>query len=164
MKGNYVAILVPVDGGYAVRVPDLPSCVTSGTDLNDAMDMAHDALNACLLSLEDHQVDIPVPTHPDEIAWFEGELLAVIAHVEDEQRLLADVATVATAFPPELRPEVVSISAEAVDRIALALDGGRTVVWGSADQSDVKAEVIAALLAVEAKVYDVSAPGHPTTK
>lgn len=78
MKGNYVAILVPVDGGYAVRVPDLPSCVTSGTDLNDAMDMAHDALNACLLSLEDHQVEIPVPTHPDEIAINEGELLAIV--------------------------------------------------------------------------------------
>ncbi|MDO5676548.1 MAG: FtsQ-type POTRA domain-containing protein [Propionibacteriaceae bacterium] len=100
-------------------------------------------------------------TTPEPVA---GELLAVVASVEDEQRLLADVAAVAASFPPDLRPEVVSLQAEAVDRISLALEGGRTVIWGSADQSPLKAEVVATLLTVEAKVYDVSAPGHPTTK
>jgi len=94
----------------------------------------------------------------------EGELLALVADVEDGQRLLADVATVAASVPPEVRPEVVSIQADAVDRISLILDGGRTVVWGSAEESQLKAEVVAALLSVEAEVYDVSAPGHPTTK
>ncbi|WP_052460191.1 cell division protein FtsQ/DivIB [Tessaracoccus massiliensis] len=94
----------------------------------------------------------------------EGELLAAVEAVEDQQRLLADVATVADAVPGDLRAQVVAIRAEAVDRISLTLDGGRTVVWGSAEESDLKAEVIGALLSVEATVYDVSAPGHPTTK
>lgn len=92
------------------------------------------------------------------------QLVADVAVVEDEQRLLADVATVATAVPPEVRAQVVAIQAEAVDRISLLLDEGRTVVWGSADESPLKAEVIAALISVEAETYDVSAPGHPTTR
>ena len=57
------------------------------------------------------------------------------------------------------------MTAEAVDRITLTLEGGRTLVWGSAEESELKAEVAAALFAsVEAEVYDVSAPRHPTTK
>ncbi|MCG6566183.1 cell division protein FtsQ/DivIB [Tessaracoccus sp. ZS01] len=92
------------------------------------------------------------------------DLPATVAVVEDQQRLLADVATVANHIPADVRPAVVSISAEAVDRISLALEGGRTVVWGSADESELKADVVSALLSVEATVYDVSAPGHPTTK
>lgn len=94
----------------------------------------------------------------------EGELLALVADVEDPQRLLADAATVADNVPPDVRAEVVSIQAEAVDRISLVLDGGRTVVWGSAEESPLKAEVLATLLSVEAEIYDVSAPGHPTTR
>lgn len=81
-----------------------------------------------------------------------------------EQRLLADVATVAHWIPAEILPEVVRMTAEAVDRITITLDGDRTVVWGSAEESDLKSEVLSALLSVDATVYDVSAPRHPTTK
>jgi cell division protein FtsQ len=51
-----------------------------------------------------------------------------------------------------------------VDQISLALTGGKTVVWGSADQSELKAEVIGPLLKQPGSVYDVSAPGQPTIK
>jgi cell division protein FtsQ len=51
-----------------------------------------------------------------------------------------------------------------VDQISLVLKDGRKVVWGSADQSDTKADVLATLLAgVQAQVYDVSVPSKPTT-
>ena len=44
------------------------------------------------------------------------------------------------------------------------LRDGRQVEWGSAEQSKQKAEVLAELLtAVDAKHYDVSVPGQPTT-
>lgn len=91
-----------------------------------------------------------------------GALVASTA--SDEPRLLADVATVAGHLPQELLPRVEVISAEAVDQIEIALTDGDVVVWGSAEQSELKAEVLTALLSVEAEVYDVSAPGHPTTK
>lgn len=91
-----------------------------------------------------------------------GALVASTA--TDEPRLLADVATVAGHLPQELLPRVEIISADAVDQIEIALGDGDVVVWGSAEQSELKAEVLTALLSVEAEVYDVSAPGHPTTK
>ncbi len=82
-----------------------------------------------------------------------------------DERLLRDVAVVAATIPDALRPEVVRLTAEAVDRITVVLDGDRRLVWGSAEESELKAEVAAALFAsVEAEVYDVSAPRHPTTK
>jgi len=82
----------------------------------------------------------------------------------DDQRLLADVATVVLALPDDVSGKVRSFQADAVDQIEFHISGGRTVVWGSADESDLKAQVLTALLTVDASVYDVSAPLHPTTK
>ena len=51
-----------------------------------------------------------------------------------------------------------------MDRISLVLRDGRVVVWGSAEQSEDKAAVLAALLrARDAQRYDVSVPGQPVT-
>lgn len=91
------------------------------------------------------------------------DLLEVTTSSTD-QRLLADAATVARWLPAELRPDVVRMTAEAVDRVTVTLVGDRTVVWGSAEESELKSEVLSALLWVDATVYDVSAPRHPTTR
>jgi cell division protein FtsQ len=37
-------------------------------------------------------------------------------------------------------------------------------MWGSAEASERKAEVLTALMRLRAKVYDVSAPEAPTTR
>ena len=50
-----------------------------------------------------------------------------------------------------------------VDQISLELKNGKTVRWGSAAQSEEKAQVLVALLRQDAQVYDVSVPGTPTT-
>lgn len=44
---------------YNVRFPDLPGCLTFGTDISDAIYMAKDALEGYLLVLEDHGDMIP---------------------------------------------------------------------------------------------------------
>ena len=54
--------------------------------------------------------------------------------------------------------------AAADDRIRLELAGGRTVMWGSAEDSAEKAEVLAVLLGRDARQIDVSVPGRPTTR
>lgn len=83
----------------------------------------------------------------------------------EDTRMLADVAEVVSHIPAVLLPRVQGVQANAVDRITLELDDGALVVWGSAEQSELKADVLEALLAsVEAQRYDVSAPSHPTTK
>lgn len=156
-------------GAIDERVSNLPAVldVDVSRELPDTVAIAVTERRASYLRERDGQYDW---IDPEGVTFHstpmpgEGDLLAAVAAVEDEQRLLADVATVADAVPPELRPQIVAIQAEAVDRISFTLDGGRTVVWGSAEESSLKAEVIAALLSVEATVYDVSAPGHPTTK
>ena len=48
--------------------------------------------------------------------------------------------------------------------VTLALTDGRLVTWGDASESALKAEVLAALLTQEARVYDVSSPRTPTTR
>ncbi len=91
-----------------------------------------------------------------------GVLQAVTAG--KDSRVLQDVAEVVSHIPPELLSRVERVQAKAVDRITLELDEGDLVVWGSAEQSALKADVLEALLSVDAKLYDVSAPSHPTTK
>lgn len=83
---------------------------------------------------------------------------------EPDARLRTDIATVVANLPPAVDGEIESFTAEAVDRIGFGLTGDREVVWGSAEESELKSEVLAALLSVEAEVYDVSAPRNPITR
>jgi cell division protein FtsQ len=77
---------------------------------------------------------------------------------------LREAAKVISALPQELSLLVDHVTVITVDQISLVLKDGRTVIWGSADQSDTKATVLATLLAsVQAQVYDVSVPSKPTT-
>ena len=81
-----------------------------------------------------------------------------------DQRLLKDVATVVSAVVPVLGDRITLLQASAVDRIEIQLSDGDTVVWGSAEQSHVKAQVLSVLLSQEARVCAVSAPHAPTTR
>lgn len=78
--------------------------------------------------------------------------------------LLQPLATVAGALSPDLRRRVDRIQADSRDAIVLQLHNGRTVFWGSAEQSELKAKVITALLKVHGTHYDVSAPGSPAVR
>ena len=78
---------------------------------------------------------------------------------------LKEAAEVVSALPPELTLIVDHVQVSSVDKISLVLKDGREVIWGSADESATKAEVLATLLAtVQAQVYDVSVPSKPTTR
>ena len=89
----------------------------------------------------------------------------VVAQISgDDERLRRDVATVVTSLPPSARDRAVLVTATTPDNIVIELNGGTEVVWGSAESSPQKAQVLGALLSVKASVYDVSSPSHPTTK
>jgi cell division protein FtsQ len=76
---------------------------------------------------------------------------------------LREAARVVSALPEEVSTIVDHVEVQTVDEISLVLRDGRTVRWGSADQSAEKAEVLAALLKSnpDASAYDVSVPGNP---
>lgn len=78
--------------------------------------------------------------------------------------LLSQLGGVATALPPELRAKVKLVKAVTADGIRLTLADGDTVVWGSAEQSPLKAQVTAALLKRQGTTYDVSAPHSPAVR
>jgi cell division protein FtsQ len=50
-----------------------------------------------------------------------------------------------------------------MDSITLRLSDGRRVRWGSAEHSADKVSVLAVLLRLPARVYDVSVPAQPST-
>ena len=77
---------------------------------------------------------------------------------------LKEAATVVSALPRDLAGRVDHVEVETIDQITLVLRDGREVVWGSADESEQKAEVIAVLLGEEGRVFDVSVPGSPTAR
>ena len=67
------------------------------------------------------------------------------------------------SLPADLLARVSSVSATTRDDVELTLNSGALVRWGSADEADFKSQVLTALLARRAQVYDVSAPELPTT-
>ena len=76
---------------------------------------------------------------------------------------LKEAATVVSALPKDLAARVDHVEVETVDQITLVMRDQRQVLWGSAEESELKAEVVDKLLAAqEASYYDVSVPGNPT--
>ena len=77
---------------------------------------------------------------------------------------LLEAARVVSALPDDLSRRIDHVEVATVDQIALELRDGRRVVWGSAEESEAKAEVLGALLKQPGATYDVSVPGQPTIR
>ena len=61
MKVAYPTIFTPTKDCYLVEVPDL-DILTQGTDLENAIEMARDAISVTIVSLEDAKEAVPAPT------------------------------------------------------------------------------------------------------
>lgn len=82
-----------------------------------------------------------------------------------DARVLGDAAVVAKSLPADLRKKVKRIKATSPSAIKLELDGGVEVNWGSAEESELKAQVVKTLLKEKpSRVIDVSAPHNPATR
>lgn len=86
----------------------------------------------------------------------------IVATESTEPEVLSEAAAVAAALPPEISRRVDHLVVRTADDIRLELRDGRVVIWGSSEQSDLKAEVLPTLLARPGRTYDVSVPGQPT--
>jgi cell division protein FtsQ len=77
--------------------------------------------------------------------------------------LLGEVGDVAAALPDKLRRKVDWIAASSRDDIVLILASGAKVTWGNAADSELKAQVVTALLKRKAKLtsINVSSPHNP---
>lgn len=81
-----------------------------------------------------------------------------------EPDALEEAALVVSSLTEEVAALVDHVEVETIDEILLELRDGRRVRWGSAEQSEEKAEVLLTLLQHDAQIYDVSVPGMPTTR
>lgn len=77
---------------------------------------------------------------------------------------LKEAATVVAALPDSMAARVDHVEVTTVDEIILVLRDGRQVMWGSAEQSEQKAEVAVVLLTEKGRFFDVSVPGRPTAR
>lgn len=91
------------------------------------------------------------------------DLPLVQSDVDANLETLQEAATVVGALPADLVARVTRIEVETVDEIRLVLRDERVVLWGSAEESELKAEVLADLLLQQARTIDVSVPSRPTT-
>lgn len=77
-------------------------------------------------------------------------------------------ATVLVSVPRSVLEATATIAAPTPSDIRLSLHSGQTVLWGGADESQLKADVLAALLETQdpavAVVLDVSAPETPVVR
>lgn len=69
MRYIYTAVFTPNEDGSKihVRIPDLPGCITTGHDLQDAIDQITDAASGWLVVAEDEGLPIPTATNQAEI-------------------------------------------------------------------------------------------------
>ena len=47
------------EGGYTVLVPSLPGCVTCGETIDEAIEMAKEAIELYIESLKEHNEEVP---------------------------------------------------------------------------------------------------------
>lgn len=96
MKYTYTAIFTPMEDhtGYYCRVPDLPSCITTGKDLTDAIAMITDAAAEWLIVAEDEHLDIKEPSSQSELEVPDGSLCSIICVDTVKQRAMDDTHAV----------------------------------------------------------------------
>lgn len=80
MKYIYTATFVPNEDRtkYYCRVPDLPGCITTGSSIDDAIEMITDAASGWLVVAEDEGNEIPVPTPQNKLDIPENAVCSII--------------------------------------------------------------------------------------
>lgn len=89
MKYAYPAIIqAEADGLYSVEFPNIDGCVTSGSSLPDAIQMAEDALCLMLYDMEESGEAIPAPSDPKAVQAGTDALVSLVCCDTIEYRKL----------------------------------------------------------------------------
>lgn len=90
-----------------------------------------------------------------------------VIKLTDSDDQLADsivaVLHVMDALPPQIRERVTDVGARTASDVHFTLDNGAKVIWGSDEDSELKAEVLEMLLEQPAKIYNITTPLTPIT-
>ncbi|MBD5444873.1 MAG: type II toxin-antitoxin system HicB family antitoxin [Lachnospiraceae bacterium] len=99
------------EGGFWITFPDLPECMTQGDDMQNAYEMAVDALGLAISSRKKEQMEIPTPSKPHEISTSVDEYCVVIEFdMHEYQKRTSSKAVKKTLTIPEwLNEEALSL-------------------------------------------------------
>lgn len=89
------------EGGFWVTFPDIPECMTQGDDMNQAYEMAFEALGLAITSKVEEGEEIPTASQPDEIDSSDGFLVVVEFDMYEYQRKHNSKAVKKTLSIPE---------------------------------------------------------------
>lgn len=94
MLYTYTAVITEEDGVFYAKVPDIDGCITTGKSLSEAIDLITDALNLCLVVLEDENVLPKEPTPQSCIPHDSGDILTIIQADTIKYRSMTDTKAV----------------------------------------------------------------------
>jgi excisionase family DNA binding protein len=97
-----------VDGGYCVRVPDLEGCLTEGDTVDEALEMAVDALKTYGASLMKHGDAIASPTFGHRAP--EGGMVVAVSFETDASYII-------DAVPPSEAAVMLNVSRGRVSQL-----------------------------------------------
>lgn len=94
MLYTYTAVISESDGTFYVRIPDIKGCITTAQSLPEAISLITDALNLCLVVLEDEGIQ-PAPSTPqNKISHSPSDILTIIQADTIKYRALTDTKAV----------------------------------------------------------------------
>ncbi len=101
-KMFYPAIFHPAEeGGFWVEFPDIPECLTQGDDMQQAYEMAVEALGLSLTTMERDGEEIPDMSTPDKIQVEDGFLVVIEFDMMEYRRRHCSRAVKKTLSIPE---------------------------------------------------------------
>ncbi len=74
------------EGGFNVKIPDVPGCFTQGDTLAEAIYMAQDALAMMIVYYEDHGNEIPASSSLEDIKSGKAIVSYVLADTDQWRR------------------------------------------------------------------------------
>ena len=89
------------EGGFWVSFPDIPECLTQGDDMQQAYEMATEALGLSLTTMEEAGEEIPKGSTPEDIDTEDGFLVVVEFDMAEYHRKHCSRAVKKTLSIPE---------------------------------------------------------------
>lgn len=89
------------EGGFWVTFPDIPECMTQGDDMQQAYEMAVDALGLSLTTMEEAGEEIPKASPLDKVDPEDGILIIVEFDMAEYRRRNSSRAVKKTLSIPE---------------------------------------------------------------
>ena len=94
MKYAYPVVFTSTPEGYQISAPDLPGCITYGTNIPDALAMAQDAIEMWLWDAENKNEAIPRASGLSSVPHEEGGFVNLVYADTDRYRRENDTRAV----------------------------------------------------------------------